>query len=80
MIQQGRMQQQKGGRLLSKEELREITQFGASHIFKLEGEEITEEDIDLLLQRGEVRTNEMNQRIDERFQKIKDKNLDLGLG
>ena len=63
MIQQGRMQQ-KGGRLLSKEELREITQFGASHIFKLEGEEITEEDIDLLLQRGVQRTDELNSRID----------------
>lgn len=71
---------QKGSRLLSKDELKEITQYGASQIFKIETEEIKDEDIDLLLQRGEERTQEMNQRINERFSTIKDKNLDLGLG
>jgi hypothetical protein len=34
--------------------------FGASHIFKLDSADITENDIDLLLERGEKRTQEMN--------------------
>lgn len=70
----------KGGRLLNKDELKEITQYGASHIFKLESEEIKDEDIDLLLERGKQRTNELNESIDKRFQRLREKNLDLGLG
>lgn len=48
----------------------------------METDEITDEDIDILLQRGEQLTKEMNERIEKRFQNLKDKmqNLDLGLG
>lgn len=79
MIQQGRMHQ-KGSRILTKDELKEITQFGASQIFKIESDDIREEDIELLLERGRERTAEMNIRIEARFSTLKDKTLDLGLG
>ena len=54
MIQQGRMQKQT--KLTSRDELREMTNYGASKIFKTSTDNIADEDIDLLLLRGKQRT------------------------
>ncbi|CAD8072522.1 unnamed protein product [Paramecium sonneborni] len=82
MVQQGRLQQKQSGKLLSKEDLKELTTYGASQIFKLDGDDIKDEDIDILLKRGEQLTKEMNERIEKKFENFKDKvqSLDLGLG
>ncbi|CAD8176649.1 unnamed protein product [Paramecium octaurelia] len=82
MIQQGRLSQKQSGKLLSKEDLKELTTHGASQIFKLDGDDIKDEDIDILLKRGEQLTQQMNERIEKKFESFKDKmqSLDLGLG
>lgn len=58
---------------MSKDDLRELTMYGASQIFKIESDDINDDDIDMLLQRGEQLTKEMNERIDKRFEKLKEK-------
>ena len=44
-----------------------MTNYGASKIFKTSTDDIADEDIDLLLQRGEQRTQKMNSELESKF-------------
>jgi SWI/SNF-related matrix-associated actin-dependent regulator of chromatin subfamily A member 5 len=64
VIQQGRLTQQKKN--LEKNELLDMIRFGADQFFKSHGDEYKDEDLDVILQRGEAKTNEMNKEIEEK--------------
>ena len=66
VIQQGRFQQK--NKLMTKDEVKNIVQFGASEIFKTSGT-FSEEDIELILERGEKKTREQNEEIDRMLNK-----------
>eukprot|EP00923_Selenidium_pygospionis_P045656 GHVN01078873.1.p1 GENE.GHVN01078873.1~~GHVN01078873.1.p1 ORF type:complete len:913 (+),score=165.91 GHVN01078873.1:262-3000(+) len=61
IIQQGRLSDKQ--KQLSKGELMQMIQYGADQIFKAQGQEVTDEDIDAILQRGQQRTEEFAQKI-----------------
>lgn len=64
VIQQGRLAEKHAQ--LSKDELMVMVKFGADNILKWdESEEITEEDIDALLHRGEEKTNLLKEKIEQ---------------
>ena len=75
VIQQGRFQNK--SKVFTKDELKEMIQYGASEIFRSSGS-ITEEDIDTLLERGIKKTNEKNKKLDKMFDK-NENILDLAL-
>lgn len=60
VVQQGRLQQ--SNKSLNKQELMTMVKFGADAIFKSEGATVTDEDIDLILQKGEAKTEEDKKR------------------
>uniref|UniRef100_A0A0G4HH50 Uncharacterized protein n=1 Tax=Chromera velia CCMP2878 TaxID=1169474 RepID=A0A0G4HH50_9ALVE len=69
VIQQGRLSSaDKGKKTMSKNELRDMIQFGADELRKVSGE-ITEEDIDEIIKRGEERTADMNERLQKHAEK-----------
>ena len=68
VVQQGRLPDQK--RALSKEEMSNMVQYGANEIFRAKGSMITDEDIDLILSKGEERTAKLQKEMDERFGKV----------
>lgn len=67
-------------KILSRDEMKDMLQFGASAIFKADTNNgtMSEEKIDQLLQRGESRTNQLNQEIEKRV-KEQASALDLGM-
>eukprot|EP00924_Labyrinthula_sp_SR-Ha-C_P000515 augustus_masked-scaffold_27-processed-gene-1.2-mRNA-1 protein AED:0.03 eAED:0.03 QI:0/-1/0/1/-1/1/1/0/1102 len=65
VVQQGRLQQ--ANQKLNKEELMTMVKFGADAIFKSEGATITDEDIDVILSKGENRTEKDKENF-EKFQ------------
>ncbi|EAR99498.2 SNF2 family amine-terminal protein (macronuclear) [Tetrahymena thermophila SB210] len=77
IIQQGRLAQK--NRVLSRDEIKDMIQFGASAIFKSKGGTYTDEDIDILLQRGEQKTKDHNKTIDEKFKKSNEQVGELSL-
>lgn len=64
---------------LNKNEMKDLVQFGAKQIFKTEGGTFKEEDIDILLERGEKRAKEMNGKIEKYMEKNGEKLFDLGM-
>ncbi|XP_037087225.1 SWI/SNF-related matrix-associated actin-dependent regulator of chromatin subfamily A member 5-like [Pollicipes pollicipes] len=62
VIQQGRLADSKGA-ALNKEEMLGMIRFGANHIFASKDSEITDEDIDEILRKGEAKTVEMNEKL-----------------
>eukprot|EP00512_Aurantiochytrium_limacinum_P004433 CAMPEP_0171496774 /NCGR_PEP_ID=MMETSP0958-20121227/6893_1 /TAXON_ID=87120 /ORGANISM="Aurantiochytrium limacinum, Strain ATCCMYA-1381" /LENGTH=1279 /DNA_ID=CAMNT_0012030923 /DNA_START=175 /DNA_END=4014 /DNA_ORIENTATION=- len=56
VVQQGRLQQQ--NKNLDKDELMTMVKFGAEAIFKTTGATVTDEDIDMILEKGRQRTEE----------------------
>ncbi len=60
IVQQGRLQQT--NKTLDKNELMAMVKFGAEAIFKSGGVKVTDEEIDLILDRGEKRTEELRQK------------------
>lgn len=56
VVQQGRLQQSNSK--LGKDELMSMVKFGAEAVFSSNGATITDEDIDLILEKGEKRTDE----------------------
>ncbi|KAI0564687.1 chromatin-remodelling complex ATPase ISWI2 [Gracilaria domingensis] len=73
VIQQGRLTQQKKN--LQKDELLDMIRFGADKFFKSNASDYAEEDIEVILARGEEKTKDM---VDEIDKKIKASgNLDL---
>ncbi|EGR30833.1 snf2 family DNA-dependent ATPase, putative [Ichthyophthirius multifiliis] len=77
IIQQGRLAQK--NRVFTKEEIKDIIQFGASAIFKAKEGTYTDEDIDILLQRGEEKTKDYNKSIDNKFNQTNEKIGQLSL-
>lgn len=64
VVQQGRTAPKtKGG--ISSEDVTNMIRYGADRIFRQTGSTITEEDIDIILARGETKTQELN----SKFQK-----------
>jgi len=54
-----------GSQIFKKEDLKNLTYYGASEILK--DDPYTEEDIDTLLKRGEELTDKLNTELDKRF-------------
>ncbi|EPT32235.1 SWI2/SNF2 ISWI-like SANT [Toxoplasma gondii ME49] len=71
IIQQGRLSdQQNQQKQLSKNELMTMVQFGADHIFKSgAGEDVTEEELEAILARGQERTDAMNEKLQAHVKK-----------
>ncbi|KAG5684431.1 hypothetical protein PVAND_013665 [Polypedilum vanderplanki] len=63
VIQQGRLMDNKSAQL-NKDEMLNIIRFGANHVFQSKDSEITDEDIDKILEKGEKRTNEDKKKLD----------------
>lgn len=61
VIQQGRLSE--SDKKISSAELLSFIEYGADHIFKTNEENITEEDIDAILNRGKLKTKEFNDKI-----------------
>ena len=64
VIQQGRLVDNKTTQL-NKDEMLNIIRFGANHVFQSRDSEITDEDIDAILQKGEEKTQEQNEKLDK---------------
>jgi SWI/SNF-related matrix-associated actin-dependent regulator of chromatin subfamily A member 5 len=77
VIQKGRVAQK--GKGMSKDELENLINFGANEIFKAEGSTISDQDIDMLLKRGEERTGQQIRDIDGKIQNKANSLLDLGV-
>lgn len=65
VIQQGRLTQQKKN--LQKDQLLEMIRFGADNFFKTNASDYAEEDIEVLLTRGQERTKEMKAEIEKKI-------------
>jgi SWI/SNF-related matrix-associated actin-dependent regulator of chromatin subfamily A member 5 len=62
VVQQGRLQEKE--KKLSKDELLDSIRFGADKIFRAAKDaEVTDADIDLILEEGKKRTEEMNEKL-----------------
>ncbi|XP_065211237.1 chromatin-remodeling complex ATPase chain Iswi [Planococcus citri] len=62
VIQQGRLVDNKSA--LNKDDMLNIIRHGANHVFASKDSEITDEDIDLILQKGEQKTEEMKKQLE----------------
>ncbi|TPP65404.1 SWI:SNF matrix associated [Fasciola gigantica] len=62
VIQQGRLVEQKANQL-QKGEVLDMIKFGANYIFRTKDSDFKDEDIDIILARGEQRTAEMNEKL-----------------
>ncbi|XP_019509459.1 PREDICTED: probable global transcription activator SNF2L1 [Hipposideros armiger] len=62
VIQQGRLIDQQSNKL-AKEEMLQMIRHGATHVFASKESKLTDEDITTLLERGEKKTAEMNERL-----------------
>jgi len=76
VIQQGRFQQK--NKMFTRDELKTMIQHGASEIFRSSGN-LTDEDIDILLERGERKTTEKNSKFESMFNKQGSNMLDLAI-
>uniref|UniRef100_U5EY61 Putative chromatin remodeling complex swi/snf component swi2 n=1 Tax=Corethrella appendiculata TaxID=1370023 RepID=U5EY61_9DIPT len=63
VIQQGRLVDNKANQL-GKDEMLNIIRFGANHVFQSRDSEITDQDIDSILKKGEEKTQEQNQKLE----------------
>lgn len=63
VIQQGRLMDNKSAQL-NKDEMLNIIRFGANHVFQSKDSEITDEDIDSILSKGEEKTKEDQKKLD----------------
>ncbi|KAL4630809.1 putative global transcription activator SNF2L1 [Arapaima gigas] len=70
VIQQGRLIDQQSNKL-AKDEMLQMIRHGATHVFASKDSELTDEDIDTILERGAKKTAEMN----ERLQKLGESSL-----
>ena len=60
MVQQGRL---KDNDKVSKEDIMAVVRFGADTVFKSDENTITEEDIDIILERGAAKIKELKEKI-----------------
>lgn len=63
VIQQGRLADSKG-QSLNKDEMLSMIRHGANHVFASRDSEITDEDIDSILEKGEMKTAQLAQKMD----------------
>ncbi|XP_056643642.1 chromatin-remodeling complex ATPase chain Iswi isoform X2 [Diorhabda sublineata] len=63
VIQQGRLADSKG-QTLNKDEMLSMIRHGANHVFASRDSEITDEDIDTILEKGEMKTAQLAQKMD----------------
>ncbi|CAL4082715.1 unnamed protein product [Meganyctiphanes norvegica] len=63
VVQQGRLQDSKMNKL-GQDEMLNMIRHGANDVFKAEGTDITDEDIDHILERGQAKTKELNKRLE----------------
>lgn len=63
VIQQGKLVDNKTASL-NKDEILNMIRFGANHVFASKDSDVTEEDIDKILQKGEEKTAEQRQKLD----------------
>lgn len=78
VIQQGRLTDKSR---LGGSEMLEMIRFGADLVFRSGGEGVTDEDIDLILQRGEERTNALNEKLAKTIDRgLLDFKIDGGIG
>ncbi|KJE94231.1 helicase, variant [Capsaspora owczarzaki ATCC 30864] len=63
VIQQGRLVEQQ--KALNKDDMLSMIRFGADRVFKTEDAMITDDDIDAILTKGEVKTAEFNEKLKE---------------
>lgn len=63
VIQQGKLVDNKQAQL-NKDEILNMIRFGANHVFASKDSDITEADIDSILQRGEEKTQEQQQKLE----------------
>ncbi|XP_054738222.1 chromatin-remodeling complex ATPase chain Iswi [Anastrepha obliqua] len=64
VIQQGRLVDNRSAQL-NKDEMLNIIRFGANHVFASKDSELTDEDIDTILERGEAKTAEDKAKLDQ---------------
>lgn len=64
VIQQGRLVDNKAAVGLNKDDMLNMIRFGANHVFASKDSEITDEDIDTILQRGETKTAEQKAKME----------------
>lgn len=64
VIQQGKLVDNKTASL-NKDEILNMIRFGANHVFASKDSDVTEEDIDKILQKGEEKTKEQKEKLDE---------------
>lgn len=64
VIQQGKLVDNKSASL-NKDEILNMIRFGANHVFASKDSDITDADIDEILEKGEEKTNEQKQKLDE---------------
>lgn len=64
VIQQGRLVDNRTTQM-NKDDMLNIIRFGANHVFASKDSELTDEDIDTILERGEAKTNEQKAQLDE---------------
>ncbi|XP_031801066.1 probable global transcription activator SNF2L1 isoform X2 [Sarcophilus harrisii] len=64
VIQQGRLLDQQSNKL-AKDEMLQMIRHGATHVFASKDSELTDEDITTILERGEKKTAEMNERLEK---------------
>lgn len=77
VILKGKVSQKQ--KLMNKNELFDLIQYGANQIFKASEGTIKNEDLDMLLERGEKKAQEMNEQIDNYIKEKGEKLLDLGI-
>lgn len=65
VIQQGRLQQQDNSKAVGKEDLLSMVRYGAEKIFSSSDSDITEEDVDAIIAKGEEETKELNEKMRE---------------
>lgn len=75
VILKGKISQKKSK--YDKEELKDLISFGANDIFRMEGGTFRDEDIDAILIRGEQRTGELNQKLDQMIKQKREQILNL---
>ena len=63
VIQQGRLMDNKSAQL-NKDEMLNIIRFGANHVFQSKDSELTDQDIDEILMKGEEKTKEEQKKLD----------------
>lgn len=64
---------------MNKDELKDLVTYGSKLIFKSENGTLKNEDLNMLLERGELKAKEMSDKIESFLKKNNEKLFDLGI-